>query len=141
MKIRKIAIAAAALAVIGFTSACVPDNGEPLSAPVSGTAALPTYGAGPVTTPVKKTRDPLTADGDFRIGTAPGQIPPGEYNVEVTGNYGGYYEICSDMLCKIGGGMIDNEGLDTGETGLLTIPANAVLMKDKRGIILIPSEG
>lgn len=28
MKIRKIAIAAAALAVIGFTSACVPESGE-----------------------------------------------------------------------------------------------------------------
>lgn len=142
MNVRKFALAVAALAVVGFTSACVPDSGEPLAAPVSGTASLPTYGAfTPEPTTPKKARDPLTADGDFRVGTAPGQIPPGEYNVEVTGNYGGYYEVCSDLLCKISGGMIENEALSTGETGLLVIPSNAVLIKDKRDVTFIPVEG
>jgi hypothetical protein len=137
MKIRTLAAAAAALAVIGMTSACVP-SGEPLATPVSGTVALPTYGPGPVTTPVKKTRDPLTADGSFRIGTAPGEIPPGTYNIELTGS-SGYYALCSDIPCKVTEGMLSNDFMHG--PGVVEIPPNAVLMKDKRGIILIPTEG
>ena len=138
MNVRNAALAAAALATIGLATACVPQGTEPLAAPVSGTAALPTYAPGPVTTPVAKVKNPLTDDGDFRIGTAPGQLPPGVYDAKLIDGPG-YYALCRDVACKIGTGMIENDFMTAD--GIIEIPATTVLIKGKRGLVLTPAAG
>lgn len=138
MKFRTLAVSAAALAVIGFSSACVPDTAEPVAAP------MPTQGLGlttaPVATQAPAVRNPLTADGDFRVGTAPGQIPPGMYTATTPDGHG-YFEVCADVKCSIGSGMLSNEFITGDAEVFVEIPATAMFVKAKSDIVLTPQAG
>lgn len=104
------ALAAAAFAVLGAT-ACEPVEGEPVPSTTTGIDA-PGPWIAPTTTTVapKPTLDPYSSNG---MWTVPGDIGYGTYRAYPTGYLGsGYYELCRDVACSIGAGMIDNNFFD-----------------------------
>lgn len=119
-----------AASIIGLAACSTGPSSEVTSLP----SDAPHPGA-PVVTPAKAPAkaDPYTTDGTWKV---PSEIVPGSYRVELKpGKTSGYTEVCSDVACKIGKGMLSNDFLTASST--VDIPANAVMIK-LRGVNLIP---
>ena len=86
-------------------------------------AAILAAGAAVVAAPVAS----ATGEGGLLV---PGDIAPGYYWANPSGNYDGYVEVCSDYTCEIGGGLIRNYSV-VGRT-MVAIPINAALVNVQR---------
>lgn len=146
---RKIVWTLGALVVVGAIGAALsPDSTDASATAEPSTAAatpLPvlenftTQAAAPTTPayvpppappkPVVPATPPAwNKDGKYKIGK---DIQPGEYAYTVKkGN--GYWATCSDTVCAVGEGMIENDWIPTaGATGYLYIPADATMIELK----------
>lgn len=105
-------------------------------------AAAPEAPAAPAPAPKKAaTRDPLTHDGTYLVGS---EIQPGEYRVEVAkGAFGdtGFWSRCADKSCSLTGsggtlGAVIENGIVNGP-GFLTIEPTDTAVK-LQSLVLTP---
>lgn len=131
------AIVIAILAVISIIGMLAERNEGPqaIASFAEVTAAERTYSAptATATRPPAAPKDPLKKmNGQYLVGTGPGQVAPGTYSFEVT-SYIGYWARCEDVACDItmasDVGLLDNDA-PTGPGYLVIEPTDkSVIIK------------
>jgi len=67
-----------------------------------------------------------SADNSYLV---PSDLAPGTYRLSAeSGSYGTYVEICVDYTCSFSDGMIKNYFVDEGDSEVVVIPPNAVMV-------------
>ncbi len=132
--------AIAGLSVLGLT-ACNPDTTSGNPVPVTRMAdAASTYTAPTSQMPMKRAHpaDPMSSDGMWKV---PEQIAPGDYQIAFRDPSVGsaYYELCADIACKIGAGMLGNDFV-AAAPDYVSIPVGAQYIR-MRNIVLTPMAG